>query len=197
MSWVATFVIRFFTKLMVDFTVIVQLRHPQELGGLYWILCLVLGQATSFVAVHLHLHSQKYPTAYQNRLWAVVVSVEAVFIVFFAIFVLMMKKEYRASFFSTITAKQFNHNNFRNAASVQAKFSIFTVHPSMYRDIRDEIKQYVAEHYSALIEERPEWFTERVRKTIPEDMIPLEEEGEDERNSSVREVGGARRGSRK
>jgi len=63
----------------------------------------------------------------------------------------------------------------------------------------------VAEHYSALIEEAPEWFTERVRKTIPEDMIPLEEEGEDERsNRSVErsagqggEAGSSRKGNQR
>ena len=85
LSWVVTFVFRSVLKLMVDFTVMVQLRRtyeqpsisqacssyltfllfllsspllsfsdPSEIGGLYWIVCLVLGQATSFIALHLY-----------------------------------------------------------------------------------------------------------------------------------------------
>ena len=32
LSWIATFIARFLAKVLVDFTTMVQLRHPSELG---------------------------------------------------------------------------------------------------------------------------------------------------------------------
>jgi hypothetical protein len=176
LSWVVSIVARFFYKLMVDFTVMVQLRHPQEIGGLYWIMCLVIGQATSFVALYLYssVDAAKYK---DNKLWALLGGIEAAFVLFFAAFVMTIKPIYRVTFFSTLTAKQFKHRRFRCATSDQAKIDIFGSHRSYYAGIRDEIEQWVREKYDAWVEEAPEWFTERVKTSIPTDLIPKEVEG--------------------
>jgi hypothetical protein len=87
LSWTMSFVVRFFTKLMVDFTTFVQLRHPQEIGGLYWCTCLLLGQATSFIAVHLYdLEKTGALKDGATDLWGLMGGLEAAFVVFFAFF---------------------------------------------------------------------------------------------------------------
>ena len=40
---------RVFIKTITDFTGVIQLRHPNELGGLYWTANMFLGLLASFV----------------------------------------------------------------------------------------------------------------------------------------------------
>ena len=89
----------------------------------------------------------------------------------------LIAAKYRATFFSTVTAKKFNQVNFTNATSDKVKAYIFGCHPSYYAGIRDDVKAWVSANYSTWIEEKPEWFTYRVNASIPKDMIP---ESEDE-----------------
>ena len=181
LSWVASLLLRFFTKLMVDFTVMVQLRHPQEIGGLYWITCLLIGQATSFVAVYLYSRSIEktelsegfyHRATSSHDLWVLVGALEAAFVLFFGSFIATMRAKYRSTFFSTMTAKRFVHERFRKAGSDSARSDVLNAHPSYYEDIRDEVEVWVRENYSAWVDDSPDWFTERLRANIPIDMIP-------------------------
>ena len=153
---------------------------PNEIGGLYWILCLLLGQATSFVAVYLYSSVGTIHKAFKDDdLWAFVGVLEASFVIFFAMFVATMDQKYRRTFFSRVTAKQYNIMSFREATSDKARHDVFGLHPSYYRSIRVEVKQWVRQNYNTWLEENPEWFTERLRTRIPIDMIP---EGEVKRS---------------
>jgi hypothetical protein len=158
----------------------VQLRHPNEIGGLYWCLCLLLGQATSFVAVHLYcserIGAQKDGSTSARDLWSLAGGLEAAFVVFFAIFVSMINNKYVVTFFSTITSKQLAQRNFRGATSDRAKFNVFAKHPTYYENIRGEVAVWVRENWDVWNEEQPEWFTERAKARVPKDMIPKSEE---------------------
>jgi hypothetical protein len=181
MSWIVSVFVRLVTKMMVDFTVMVQLRHPQEIGGLYWCMCLLLGQGTSFVAVTLYYRESvggKYDDGATSSgdLWRLMGGLEAAFVVFFAIFVAMINKNYVATFFSGLTAKQFKRRWFMGASNDEAKIAIFGCHPSYYEDFRGEVKEWVRENWDVWSEERPEWFTERVMASVPKDMIPVSED---------------------
>ena len=157
---------------------------PYELGGLYWITCLVLGQLTSFAAVYLYSRSaaasEKSATS-PNDLWALVGVLEGTFVVFFAIFVAMMAPKFRVSFFSTVTASQFCIRKYQNATLDQQKINVFGDHPSYHESINDEVKQWVRKNLAAWEAEAPEWFTERVLASIPKDMIPERESEEEEK----------------
>jgi hypothetical protein len=177
MSWVGSVFVRLFEKLMVDFTVMVQLRHPNEIGGLHWCVCLLIGQGTSFVALHLNNSEmvstlEDGATSVSDQLWGLMVGLEAGFVLFFAIFIAMINKKCVRTFFSPMTGKQFNHQRFREASSDRAKFFIFTNHPSYYGSIKGEVKEWVRENWDIWNEERPEWFTERLKARVPNDMIP-------------------------
>ena len=199
LSLVVSIVVRFFFKLMVDFTVMVQLRHPGEIGGLYWVVCLILGQTTSFVAVYLYttILGSEGSSKSSHDLWALLGATEAGFVFFFTIFVGAMAAKYRVTFFSTITAKKFTHDFFRNATSDGVKIGIFNCHPAYYAGIRDEVKAWVSDNYSTWNEEQPDWFTERVKASIPKGMIPESEEVEQtsvsERRSKLRASASSRK----
>ena len=178
LSWVASVLVRFFLKLMVDFTVMVHTRHPQEIGGLYWIVCLVLGQATSFIALYFYSNQNTEDgdgAKSSYDLWALLGATEAGFVFFFVLFLGAMAAKYRVTFFSTITAKEFRIKAFRESISDQNKMNILKLHPSYYKSIRDEVEMWVRDNYETWNEEQPEWFTERVKRSIPKDMIPESE----------------------
>ena len=72
------------------------------------------------------------------------------------------------------------------------KSGVFGVHPSLYAGIRDEVTAWVSTNYITWNEEHPEWFTERVKASIPKDMIP-----ESEVELKKEEGNGARHSQRK
>ncbi len=176
LSWVVSFTIRFFNKLMVDFTIFIQCRHAQELGGIYWLVCIILGQGTSFVAVYLYGRSPEAEGSSVASLWALVGGLELAFILLLTIFVLTIDRNYRGTFFSTMTAKQFRIQSFREAKTDTIKVNVLKLHPSYYKSIRGEVEEWVKDNWERWNEEQPEWFTDVVKKRIPEDMIPNDNE---------------------
>ena len=214
LGWFMSIIVRFFTKQMVDFTVMVQLRRtyeqpsishacsayltfllfflflvssphlsfsdPNEIGGLYWIMCLALGQATSFVAVYLYSAAEARmetpPGGTSSRdLLKLLLGLEISFGVFFALFVVFMQRKFRITFFSTITGKQFNCQCFRDAQTDQVKIDVFNNHETYWHDIRGEVEIWIRDNYDFWVLESPEWFTDRVKASIPPYMIPKEE----------------------
>ena len=138
-------------------------------------MCLVLGQATSFVAVFLYssrlIEHDRSPTISTNDLWYLVGSLEAAFIIFFSVFIVSVNRKYVKTFFSTMTAKQYRAKAFREAKNDQSKIAILHYHPSYYASFRNEVVEWVSENFETWNEEKPDWFM-RVKKNIPLDMIP-------------------------
>ena len=130
-------------------------------------MCLVLGQATSFVA--LYLYSSNADASTSRDLWVLLVATEAGFATFFAIFIGAMTTKYKKTFFSTETANTFVAKRFRDALSDKAKVHVFACHPSYYASIRDEVEHWVRENFEDWLEDQPDWFTERVKASIPKD----------------------------
>jgi hypothetical protein len=94
------------------------------------------------------------------------------FVVFFSVFVATMNKAYRSSFFSTVTATQFKCQNFKDAKSDLARFDIFLNHETYFDSIKVEVKEWVHENWETWNDEQPDWFTDRVRASVPEHLIP-------------------------
>ena len=139
-------------------------------------MCLVLGQATSFVALYLHTSLNASSGAKSSQeLWALLCATEAGFIIFYTVFLATIRKEYRGTFFSTLTAKQAKARVFRGATNDEMKMDIFWNHPSYYAGFRDEVEKFVRENYDTWNETSPKWFTERVKASIPKYMIPENE----------------------
>ena len=75
-----------------------------------------------------------------------------------------------------MTAKQFRIQSFHDATTDRMKIAILKFHPSYYKSIRGEVGQWVKENWENWNEEQPEWFTDRVKASVPKDMIPSSEE---------------------
>ena len=85
-------------KTVTDFTGLIQFRGPQELGGLFWKVNMFLALAASFVSVWVGDGDQ--------MAWALVGSLSSAWVAVFGVFLLLMKKDYRGTFFATATGKQ-------------------------------------------------------------------------------------------
>ena len=136
---------------------------------------MLLGQCTSFFALHLYLAGQEESSG-EEELWALLGGLEASFVIFFTVFTLSIERRFIATFFSTETAKQFRVKAFREASSDRMKINILKLHPSYYKSIRSELEQWVKENWDGWVEEQPQWFTERVKASVPKDMIASSEE---------------------
>ena len=75
-----------------------------------------------------------------------------------------------------MTAKQYNIQLYHDATSDRMKIDILGLHPSYHESIRKKIAQWVRENWETWNEEQPEWFTDRVKASVPQDMIPSSEE---------------------
>ena len=93
-------------------------------------------------------------------------------ILFFALFTRYINKGYLETFFTTTTAKQFHCQKYHDAVNDSARLSIFSLHPSYYNEIRGEVCSFVRDNWERWNDEKPEWFTTRVRASVPLDMIP-------------------------
>ncbi len=62
----------------------------------------------------------------------------------------------------------------------QAKIDIFGSHSSYYLDIWDECELWVREKWEIWDEEKPEWFTDRIKACVPKEMIPSVETAQED-----------------
>ena len=97
-----------------------------------------------------------------------------VFNLCFIKFMLLIKKEYRHTFFNTMTAKEFKCDAFRNAKTDEEKFEVFGSHPSYYESINGDLKIWLAERWTVWMEEKPIWLTIAAKKQIPLELAPRE-----------------------
>ena len=54
LSWVVSIIIRLVIKTIADFTLLLQFRHPFELGGIYWAWNILANQLFCFASVYLY-----------------------------------------------------------------------------------------------------------------------------------------------
>jgi hypothetical protein len=117
-------------------------------------------------------------TAGKIDLVTLVASVGALFAVwaFAALGVwLIMKPEYRRTFWSTQTGYAFSQSYFLDNDGNDAKrIGIFGMNERHWRAIRDRVRQWVLAMYATWQALKPVWFTDTVKAQIPDAFIPTE-----------------------
>ena len=158
-------VARVIGKTISDFTGIVHWRSPQELGGLYWTLNMFLALLASVVSCWISDSSE--------NVWKLIVALGGSWAATFALFFLLMKKEYRGTFVSTMTAKSATMEKFE-ADDEAVKASILKKNKHHWVAIRGEVKEWIRNNYWRWEEEKPAFFTDAFVAKVPPDMIPNE-----------------------
>ena len=157
---------RVLVKTITDFTGVIHVRGPQDLGGVYWTANMFLAVVASFASVWIGGGERMH--------WTLVVAASGAWLLTFVIVLLLVKKEYRRTFVSSRTGKQQIMERFSKADDDASKASVMKKNKKQWAGIREDVKAWVQGGWWRWEEEKPEWMTESWIAKVPPDMIPSE-----------------------
>ncbi|GMI04882.1 hypothetical protein TrVE_jg12127 [Triparma verrucosa] len=173
-SLVFSLLSRMLIKTITDFTSIVQFRHPNELGGLYFSLNTVITIAVLFISLGLAEDSKTFPPNKIQLLWRIGTVLTVTLTTFFFIFIANIQKRYIHTFWSIMTGKELAFKQFTEAESDSIKARcVFHINKMLYQKFKGDIQTWVDANWTRWEDEKPEWFTELLDfGAIPEEMKP-------------------------
>jgi hypothetical protein len=181
---VNSIVIRVLVKVVTDFTSIVQFRHPNEVGGMYWMFGFVLTMGSLPVALFL----AKRRDVAEERIklaWRVVKLVMPYTVVSFVVFFLSIERNYWNTFYSLERGKDGVLARFSNSNDDKKKAkAIFGNSKHYWKSIEEEVKSWVEANWERWEVEKPDWFDDTMRARVPVEYIPGA--GDARRRESVR-----------
>ena len=166
-------------KVIVDNTCIVQFRHPNEEGGIYWSLSMVAAFGVTFGSVYLFEREQEKSMDNDrdlnvDLLWSLTTALAGAWALSFALLLALMVPRYRMTFLSTQTGWQWSQSFFRDGKTDAARIEIFNNSTKQWKnDIGEDVKAWVHENWETWIEEKPEWLTDALKARIPIEYIPI------------------------
>ena len=120
---VNSFVCRVIVKIIGDFTSIVQFRHPNEVGGMYWMFGFVLSMGSLPVAISVAERRDVAEEVLHFAQKVVGILTPCTFLLF-ALFFLNIEKKYWGTFYSLQRGKDLTVKNFREGSdAVKAKYT--------------------------------------------------------------------------
>jgi len=162
----ASLLMRVVVKTITDFTGVIQFRGDAELGGLFWTVNMFLALLASFVSVFVYYadsgEALEFISAGQNSTafeieervaWTLVGSLSGAWVAVFGVFLLLMKKEYRGTFFAM--SKQQVMDRF-SADDEAVKATVLKKNKKQWRAIREDVKEWVQANWWRWKEEKPE-----------------------------------------
>ena len=174
--------VRVIVKIIVDFTSMVQFRHPNEVGGAYWLFGLILTMGS--VPVSVHIASPYVEERANDIASSIVQNFIPITTLCFAVFVFNIKWKYWHTFWSMQKSKDYSMAFFLEGESDEMKFEVFTNSRHHWVSIEGKIKKWVRLNWAKWEEEKPEWFTDVRKGMVPVEFIPSD--GDARRRESVR-----------
>jgi len=191
---------RVIIKTISDFTGVIQFRNFPDLGGLFWTVNMFLALLASFVSVFVYYADSREEveliTTGQNSsafeieervAWTLVGSLSGAWAAVFGVFLLLVKKEYRRTFFTTRTGKQWTSDFFLKGTEDSDKKVTVGHNKAQWWAIREDVKEWVQANWWRWKEEKPEWFDLAWQSKVPKEWITDVEERA--RLDKVREKG--------
>ncbi len=165
---------RLVSQLMCDFTALLHLRHPLELGGLWWMVSMLLKQLECFLAGWLYCRYHEGPGKFQSgTVYTVIGSLAGLWVVAFAAFLLSIERTHVHTFFSRETGAQFVQREFaENEGNDALRAHILGQNHRLWRPIREQVAEWIETNWQAWRQTPPEWFTADWIDKIPDDMLP-------------------------
>jgi hypothetical protein len=189
---------RIMIKAITDFTGVVQFRGAGEMGGAAWIFSQGTALVASLVATSIFVSSDKMAadgeTMSESNVWTVVIALSGSQLSLFACFLLLMKKEFWGTIFSVQTGYAWVQSRFVANDADFARSRIFGANKKLWLSIRADVKAWTLENWERWEEEGQEWFNDRFRASVDDDMIPaaslrkLNGRGSARRRSSLGDV---------
>ncbi|GMI25032.1 hypothetical protein TeGR_g8761 [Tetraparma gracilis] len=162
----------------------------------------IMALAASLVSTHVYYASDPdEPVMEEGLAWTIMGSLSASWLSFFAAFLLLMKRPYLVTFFSTQTGYQYVQSKFLREGDENKK-AVFKYNKKQWLSIRADVKAWTTENWELWEEEQPSWFNENFKASVDDDMIPAESlrkmnGGSQRRRSSLGDLLGAGAGGAK
>jgi hypothetical protein len=169
-------------KIVGDFTSIVHLRHPNEIGGMYWIFGFVLTMGSLPMSIYFasfHINEKAIDIASSMMNYFIPITTLCV-----AVFFLNIERKYLHTFWSTKRSTEYAMAFFLEGEHDAIKIVVFMFSRHKWVSIEGEIKTWVNLNWARWEEEQPEWFTDVMKAKVPVDFIPAD--GDARRRESVR-----------
>jgi hypothetical protein len=179
---VSSILMRVMVKIIVDFTSLAQLRHPNEVGGAYWLfgLLLTMGSLPGSIFVASPYVDERAIDIASSIMRSFIPITSLCFVIFFW----NIESKYWNTFFSIQRGKDMTIAFFHEGANDEMKFVVFYASRHQWVSIEGEIKKWVELNWAKWEEEKPEWFTDVMKASVPVDFIPAD--GDARRRESVR-----------
>jgi hypothetical protein len=113
----------------------------------------------------------------------------------FAVFLSLMKKNYRSTFWSLETGNEWIQAFFINGGSDDGKKNVLKYNKVKWKAIEPQVKEWIGEGWMGWERDKPDWFTDNWKSRVPAGWVPNEGKAEHRkaRERSVAERG--RKGS--
>jgi hypothetical protein len=109
----------------------------------------------------------------------------------FAVFLGLMKKKYRSTFWSMETGNEWIQSFFIQGGSDDIKMYVIGFNKAKWKAIEPQVKECIREGWMGWEREKPSWFTDNWKSRVPVDWVPKEGKAEHRkaRERSVAERG--------
>jgi hypothetical protein len=176
---VMSLLIRIIGKTLTDFTGILELRGAGEMGGAMWLWTMFLALVTPWVAIPVYFGRL---TAADANPWdfeqadalGMLAGFTSGWILAFAVFLTLMKREFRSTFWSTETGTEWIQAFFLHGAGDEIKQLIIGFNKGKWKAIEPQVTEWVGAGWLRWLTEKPDWFTENWKARVPEDWVPKE-----------------------
>ena len=179
------FLSRIGVKIVCDFTAVVQLRHPQEIGGAYWVFNMFLTPITCFYFASRYLNSNEVSERDMDaeadggqsvnltatQVYGMIGALCALQVCTFVVFLKSIERKYRRTFFTFETGNTCQEESFLKSTKEAIKIYIFTLNRHKWKLIEPQVKSWLNDRLPIWLQTEPEWFSAAVKASIPDDMV--------------------------
>ena len=171
------------------------LRHPFQIGGLYFTLNLVMSQASVVVCAYLYVAyyqeedtngTQSDSAALHNvtvanstatkfteeQLQMSVGTLFAVFVVSSGLFIAKMDHRFVKTFFSTETGHAWAKRFFLEGEDDFIKSQVLTCNQYQWTSIRPQVAEWLDANWDKWERDKPDWFNDLFVDSVDDDIMP-------------------------
>ena len=143
------------------------------MGGAYFCFDVVANQISCWVAASLYISFSVGPSKLSaSTIYTFLGALLALWLASTFAFFYKIKRKYWSTFYSLETGGQNARAYFLDNDDDGAKSIIFKRSPVLWSQIEGQVKAWTLAKWSEWEEQKPEWFTEAFKESVPDEMIP-------------------------
>ena len=185
---VISVICRVMEKTVVDFTGMLQVRHPNNLGGEYWLFSMVYTQVSVFVVLWLSWDLEEWKEEAlaigKDDILVGAVGLSCLWVVAMGTLLLFGERKYVHTFYGRMTGRAYAMKEFVDGDDLTRMGIVTGVHRAHWSEIEEEVEDWLGLRWEEWHSSKPDWFSEELIRRIPRDLIPHMH------HASVREEGG-------